>query len=527
MTWKQTVFYGYYMGEDTNAIYNEFYDIIITLSENKTTHLILEFIICQSPAYELILYDTVRAWTLLSSQQQQDLQTHAKNNNINIMFSFGGATSFSDSSGFLGLVDSVPVETLTDQLLTILNDNNMIEIDLDIENINASSYNDPNNIKMYEYLGELSKLIKNNAQNPSKPIIVCHAPQTPYYNLSLYGFIYNSLEYYYGEYIDFYNIQFYNQGSGAYLLFEQIFIDDDYQIASVLQLINATSTINGFYGEGTVTNNFTTPANKICVGKTSYNEGGSTSGYVILYDGSTTSNTMTNYVNKVYNYSGITSTQQQQLNDWFINGGIMVWVYLTNNDIAIAPPGTNENILNYFSFNTGGTCFVKGTKILTFTDNIEKEINIEDLKIDNLVKIHTGEYKKIVFIGYNIYRKKDFKNIKVLKQNKIKDDIPNNDLYLTTGHSLLFDELLDEYKNEHYNIHFYPENEKIDNFTKIMSQHCKLFEDIDTQKEDIIFYFHIALENDDIFGQYGIYANNILCESMSINHIDNSKLISL
>ena len=34
---------------------------------------------------------------------------------------------------------------------------------------------------------------------------------------------------------------------------------------------------------------------------------------------------------------------------------------------------------------------------------------------------------------------------------------------------------------------------------------------------NIYTIYHIVLENDDIYGQYGIYANGILTESMSID----------
>ena len=40
-------------------------------------------------------------------------------------------------------------------------------------------------------------------------------------------------------------------------------------------------------------------------------------------------------------------------------------------------------------------------------------------------------------------------------------------------------------------------------------------------------YYHICLENEDISGQYGIYSNNILTETLPINFISKSNLIRI
>ena len=70
----------------------------------------------------------------------------------------------------------------------------------------------------------------------------------------------------------------------------------------------------------------------------------------------------------------------------------------------------------------------------------------------------------------------------------------------------------------------------IDNLIKIIPNHCTLFENIN--ENDInnlsnnkkIKYFHFSLESENKNTQYGIYSNNILSETMSIEYINKSNL---
>lgn len=56
--------------------------------------------------------------------------------------------------------------------------------------------------------------------------IITHAPQAPYFNRNIYGGknyikVHNEV----GSMIDFYNIQFYNQGSTTYDTYEKLFLE--------------------------------------------------------------------------------------------------------------------------------------------------------------------------------------------------------------------------------------------------------------------------------------------------------------
>ena len=507
MSWKQFCYFGY------NITYENFETLITTSANNGITHLLLEFIVLQynggtdpNTIYEIIYYDTILNWMQFTSQQRTDLINLATQNGIKIVASFGGATTFIDNNGLLGFLNSNSIYTnyvtMAEVLLNYVNNNNLDEIDLDIEHINGG-VTEQETQQMYNWMGLLSRELKTaeNLPNNTPLTYLTHAPQTPYFYNGYFNGVYLSLENFYGEFIDCYLTQFYNQGN-TYNNFDEIFINDPVQLASVLQIES--------YG---------IPIEKIIVGKATDAQPGM--GDVVLWDGTTNPLVMNNIVNNTLTYP------EPLLQTWLLNSGIMVWIYRTDADA-----GYNSTIMNYFSNNLGGTCFIKGTQIKIKKNNIEIEEKIENLKDGDLVKISNEEYKKIVFIGYNYYSKTDYlKNVYVMKKNSIDNNIPNQDLLLTAGHSLLFNEPSNKYKNNSYNENQYPENEKIDNYTKIKSSHCSLFQNI---TEDIIKdklnninkleYYHLVLEDNNKDKQHGIFANNVLCETMSYNYIPKSLL---
>ena len=165
-------------------------------------------------------------------------------------------------------------------------------------------------------------------------------------------------------------------------------------------------------------------------------------------------------------------------------------------------------------------CFMKNTMILILENGIEVERKVQELKNDDMVKISTGEYKKLVFIGTKtIDITKNIDKIIIMKQGILGNNLPNKDLLVTSGHSLLFNNL--NYANEFYKSEFYDNN--IEDYYKIMSQHCKLFDYV-KEKElenirdgDNVSYYHFCLENNDEEGQYGVYSNGVLSETMALS----------
>lgn len=329
-SWKQICYVGYYMNYDN---FNIFIDNAIN---NGITHIILEFIILKlnnnGTNDSLTFADTILNWTTFTSSQQSTLLNKIRNANMQLMASFGGATSFTD--GFQQILNSPNYSdpnTLANDIVNWLYINNIPAIDLDIEFIPPVNVY-PNTINLINYLGELSSCIKNlgNIQFGYYPI-VSHAPQTPYFNGNYYNYIYNQIEQLYGSSIDFYNVQYYNQGNYSYTSYNSIFtLDTDFN-ASVSQLINANE-VNILYCN--------IPSYKIIVGKPSnQNDVSIENGFIYLYStDSTYTATMTNYVN-------INSTSEySDLVSWYTNGGIMIWIYDIQQNTSYY---SNSQLLSY------------------------------------------------------------------------------------------------------------------------------------------------------------------------------------
>jgi hypothetical protein len=169
-------------------------------------------------------------------------------------------------------------------------------------------------------------------------------------------------------------------------------------------------------------------------------------------------------------------------------------------------------------------CFLKNTKITILENDIEIEKQIELLQNGDLVKTNPNEYHKINFIGHQqINTLQNLDHLRVLPKNSINENLPYEDLYLTSGHSLLFPDLT--HANEFYNKDVYTNN--IEGYYKIMTQHCSLCKNITTNdisnliENDNVTVYHFSLESDDPTSQYAIYSNGIRSECMSYEFATN------
>jgi hypothetical protein len=175
---------------------------------------------------------------------------------------------------------------------------------------------------------------------------------------------------------------------------------------------------------------------------------------------------------------------------------------------------TSSEITTYNqSFNQFNiSCFVEGTNILC--ENNEN-VKIENLKIGDYVKTYNHGYKKIKYI-----MNRKTKNDKSIHQiHKIKTN--QEDLYMTGGHSLLVDSLTEQEKQD--TIKIWNELKMIDDKYLLLAfvvSNPELVSKVDDNLEYNLY--HIVLENDDLDGQYGIYSNGLITETMSINYYKNN-----
>ena len=209
---------------------------------------------------------------------------------------------------------------------------------------------------------------------------------------------------------------------------------------------------------------------------------------------------------------------------------------------------TGQLIASDIIIEISAICFKEGTKILCFIDKMEKYIPIEDIKEDTFVKIYKKngkfeeQYKRAkTIIKGSILNAREHTMHKLYKLSKSKNPALIADLYVTGSHALLYDnlsneefekmdELIERYNN--YNIKFRDEDEYDEEYISDIKNMIKYYNDYKITLEDkykLIAYFnpdfeevtdnsicniyHIVLENENKYENYGIYANGILAES--------------
>ena len=136
-----------------------------------------------------------------------------------------------------------------------------------------------------------------------------------------------------------------------------------------------------------------------------------------------------------------------------------------------------------------------------------------------------------MYIGYNkLDVDKDLNSIRIMRKSRINDFEPSKNLFVTMGHAFLFKNL--ENINKYYDEKNYYNN--IKGYYKINAHECKLCNFVKKnelynviENDNTVRYYHFCLENDDYAGQYGIYSNNVLTETLPINFIKISNLIPL
>ena len=218
------------------------------------------------------------------------------------------------------------------------------------------------------------------------------------------------------------------------------------------------------------------------------------------------------------------------------------------NHLYIYDVTTGQLIASDIIIEISAICFKEGTKILCFIDKKEKYIPIEDIKEDTFVKIYKkngkfeDQYKRAkTIIKGSILNAREHTMHKLYKLTKSKNPALIADLYVTGSHALLYDnlsneefekmdELIERYNN--YNIKFRDEDEYDEEYINDIKNMIKYYNDYKITLEDkykLIAYFntdfeevtdnsicniyHIVLENENKYENYGIYANGVLAES--------------
>ena len=175
--------------------------------------------------------------------------------------------------------------------------------------------------------------------------------------------------------------------------------------------------------------------------------------------------------------------------------------------------GTSIFLSGQFYYFSSPPCFKEDSLILCLQNDKEVYLPIQNLKKGNLVKTLKDGYVPID----NIIKAK-FHNLESNdKRNRLyrcsKSNYPElfEDLIITGEHSILENKLTNEQREK-----------TIELFEKVYITNGKsrLFAFLDEravlyEEEGIFNIYHISLENNDDFCNYGIYANGLLVESCS------------
>jgi hypothetical protein len=192
-----------------------------------------------------------------------------------------------------------------------------------------------------------------------------------------------------------------------------------------------------------------------------------------------------------------------------LNDNIYIVNYSSGNNDA--PASNNLKIFNYLTFVFIYPCFKEGSKILCKTGYI----SIEKLRKGDLIKTSKNGYVPIDMIG-----KKEIYHS--ASSNRIKDQLyrcsTNNyeevfeDLIITGCHSILVPEFKNKEEKE--------ATKKINGDIYVTDKKYRLPACVDertTVYETPGNYtiYHFALENEDYYMNYGVYANGLLVETCS------------
>ena len=173
-----------------------------------------------------------------------------------------------------------------------------------------------------------------------------------------------------------------------------------------------------------------------------------------------------------------------------------------------------ETYTVYVDVATSLPCFLIGSKILTNKGYIP----VENLRKGDLVKTLKNDYLPIVLIGKSpIYNSGDSDRIKNRLYNLSVDKYSEltEDLVLTGCHSLLVDILTKQ--QEDATLANYGEFKITEGKVRLETY---LDDKADPYPEKGTFtIYHLALENENYFSNYGIWANGLLVESCSKRYL--------
>jgi len=255
-----------------------------------------------------------------------------------------------------------------------------------------------------------------------------------------------------------------------------------------------------------------------------------------------TSIVYSSYYNILYIYNYTTSS----IDLYYTDGTLLKSNYIVGNATnSITSASTNsysfpvqmtvDNVGNFYIGSNSSTLgIVYYTKILCFKEDTQiLTINgyklIQHLKKGDLVKTLTNGYKPIYKIGYSVLDH-EHSNERTKKQlyKCSSENYPDlfEDLVITGCHNILVDEFKNDEEREEADIvngsHGDCVTEDKYRLPAYVDKNASVYEVSGTY-----VIYHFALENEDYYMNYGVYANGLLVESTSKRFIDENTMTEI
>jgi len=213
----------------------------------------------------------------------------------------------------------------------------------------------------------------------------------------------------------------------------------------------------------------------------------------------------------------LTNATSMSINPQVINPVISITGYGNILYVACGYRNPRTGLYNISSYEMSGACFNKDTKILTDKGYVP----IQNLRKNDMIKTIENGFVPIYEIGYReIYNSGDKERKKESLFKCSKENYPElfEDLIITGCHSILVDDFKDNEREETIKIlgKIYVTG---DTNVKYRLPACVDNRSEVYEKEGLFTIYHFALENDNMFYNYGVYANGLLVETCSKRYI--------
>lgn len=277
--------------------------------DSGVTHFILSFVVQPDVQKPVQVADAVQGFLSLSKDQQKSILDMVSSKNAKLMISFGGAISVPCPFDTIMTSYYRDPSMLASDLYKIVQTGGFHGVDFDLEHLIGKYYKghcpsgdvtqDTNADAVSDYIAAVSKSLKGLDSS----IIISHAPQYPYFGPSYFD-VYTKVDQKAGSAIDFYNIQYYNNGDTS--TYDLVFVSNPFA-AAVKELLGKNVDVN-----------------KIVVGKSIQG------GEIMDLD--------------VFSSWIAQSASDSSLEDWRSKGGVMIWELFTNTQQSSKDI---QNVLNF------------------------------------------------------------------------------------------------------------------------------------------------------------------------------------